>query len=106
MLRYARIATARVGLPIDSCQVVGTLVGDADWIDARCESKVNVLLRWSGMTISFQVIGSRRGKKRVVTPWFVNAVFLLRLLPVSMMDALAGFFGINHSMDHFIGRQK
>lgn len=50
--------------------------------------------------------GIIRGKKRVVLPWFVNAVFLLRLLPVAWMDALAGFFGINHSMDHFVGRTK
>lgn len=50
--------------------------------------------------------GIRRGKKRVVIPWFANAVFLLRLFPVTVMDALAGFFGINRSMDHFVGRQK
>lgn len=50
--------------------------------------------------------GIRRGKRRVVTPWFANTVFLMRLFPVTVMDALAEFFGINHSMDHFQGRQK
>jgi len=49
--------------------------------------------------------GIRRGKRRVVMPWFVHTVFLMRLFPIAVMDALAGFFGINHSMDHFQGRQ-
>jgi all-trans-retinol dehydrogenase (NAD+) len=48
----------------------------------------------------------RRGKRRLVLPWFANTVFLMRLFPVGFMDAVAGFFGINASMDHFVGRPK
>jgi all-trans-retinol dehydrogenase (NAD+) len=45
-----------------------------------------------------------RGKKRLTLPWFVYSVWLLRLFPVGFLDAMAGFFGINSSMDEFKGR--
>jgi len=48
----------------------------------------------------------RRNQQRVVMPWMVYTVPLLRLLPVSWFDALARFFGINVSMDEFIGRAE
>jgi len=47
-----------------------------------------------------------RRQKRVVLPWFVRTLFLLRPFPVGFFDAVAGFFGINHSMDHFTGRKS
>ncbi len=47
-----------------------------------------------------------RRKKRVIVPWFVRSIFLLRPFPVGFLDAVAGFFGINHSMDHFTGRKS
>jgi all-trans-retinol dehydrogenase (NAD+) len=46
-----------------------------------------------------------RGRKRLIMPRFVYSVFLLRLLPVGMMDAVADFFGMTRAMDHFTGRQ-
>ena len=45
------------------------------------------------------------GRSVLVEPWFVNTLSLLRLLPVKAMDLLADFFGINHGMDHFSGRE-
>ena len=45
-----------------------------------------------------------RGKKRLIMPRFVYSVFLLRLLPVAVMDAVADFFGMTRAMDHFTGR--
>jgi len=54
-----------------------------------------------------RILGAvKKGRRRLVLPWFAHSIFLLRLLPVSAMDAVAGFFGINHSMDHFVGRTK
>ena len=50
--------------------------------------------------------GISRGKRRIVLPWFVNTVFWMRIFPVGLFDAVTGFFGINHSMDHFTGREK
>ncbi len=47
-----------------------------------------------------------KGKKRLLMPPMVYTVYLLRLLPVSAFDAIANFFGINHSMDHFTGRKN
>jgi all-trans-retinol dehydrogenase (NAD+) len=45
-----------------------------------------------------------RGKKRLIMPRFVYSVFLLRLLPVTVMDLVADFFGMTRAMDHFTGR--
>jgi len=52
------------------------------------------------------VSGVLRGKRRIILPPFVYSVFLLRLFPVGFMDAVASFFGISRSMDHFVGRTK
>jgi all-trans-retinol dehydrogenase (NAD+) len=45
-----------------------------------------------------------RDKVRVVMPPLVYLVPAMRLLPVRMMDGLAGALGVNVSMDHFSGR--
>ncbi|MEL3905774.1 MAG: SDR family oxidoreductase [Treponema sp.] len=45
-------------------------------------------------------------KPLLVMPPFAKTLFLIRLFPVRLFDAIAGFFGINHSMDHFTGRAK
>lgn len=46
------------------------------------------------------------GKKRLIMPRFVYLIYILRLLPVGVMDALSDFFGINNAMDEFRGREK
>ena len=40
-------------------------------------------------------------KKRLITPWFVYTVFIVKALPISMFDWILSFFGINKSMDEF-----
>lgn len=45
-----------------------------------------------------------KGKKRLIMPRFVYTTYILRLLPVAVMDAVSGFFGVNRAMDHFRGR--
>lgn len=45
-----------------------------------------------------------RRTARVIMPRFVYSAYLLRLLPVSLLDLLADFFGISTAMDHFSGR--
>lgn len=46
------------------------------------------------------------GKKRLIMPRFVLAVFLIRVLPVAWFDALITFFGISRSMDDFEGHKR
>jgi all-trans-retinol dehydrogenase (NAD+) len=46
-----------------------------------------------------------RNRKRLIMPPFANSVLFLRIFPPGVMDALAGFFGINHAMDEFTGRE-
>jgi all-trans-retinol dehydrogenase (NAD+) len=45
-----------------------------------------------------------KDKKRLIMPRFVYTVFLLRILPVTIMDGIANFLGISHAMDDFKGR--
>jgi all-trans-retinol dehydrogenase (NAD+) len=43
-------------------------------------------------------------RRRLMMPAIVYVVPLLRILPVRLFDAVAGFLGINRSMEHFTGR--
>jgi len=45
-----------------------------------------------------------KNKKRLIMPRFVYSIYLLRLLPPTMMDGIADFFGISHAMDDFKGK--
>jgi short-subunit dehydrogenase len=45
-----------------------------------------------------------RGTRRVVLPWPVQMLPLLRVLPVGLFDWIANFLGVNASMDEFVGR--
>jgi len=44
------------------------------------------------------------GRSVLQLPWFVNSLALLRLMPAKALDWAADFFGINHGMDDFHGR--
>ena len=48
----------------------------------------------------------RRNKRRVVMPWSVHLLPLMRVLPIPLLDALAGMLGVNTSMDDFVGRDS
>ena len=45
-----------------------------------------------------------KNKRRLVMPRMVYSIFLMRLLPVSLMDGLLRFFGVSETMDDFTGR--
>ncbi|MCP3877740.1 MAG: short-chain dehydrogenase, partial [Sulfitobacter sp.] len=47
----------------------------------------------------------RRGRPRLIMPPLVFTVPLLRLLPVGIFDWVAGFLGVNVSMEDFKGRE-
>ena len=46
----------------------------------------------------------QRDRQELKMPFVVNLVPALKLLPVDLFDRLADFFGINASMDEFVGR--
>jgi len=46
----------------------------------------------------------QRNRRRLVMPWIVHFVPLLRTLPLGLFDWMADLLGINRSMDHFVGR--
>jgi all-trans-retinol dehydrogenase (NAD+) len=52
------------------------------------------------------VMAVLRNRQRLIMPRFVYFVFLLRFFSTGVMDALADFFGISHSMDNFTGRNN
>ncbi|MDR2758232.1 MAG: SDR family oxidoreductase [Spirochaetaceae bacterium] len=45
-------------------------------------------------------------KKQILLPWLIFSIYLLRLLPPGGFDFVVNFFGMNHSMDDFVGREK
>jgi all-trans-retinol dehydrogenase (NAD+) len=45
-------------------------------------------------------------KRRLIMPRLINSLFLLRLLPLGVFDMIADFFGINHAMDEFKGKNE
>lgn len=45
------------------------------------------------------------GKQRLILPPFATTALLVRALPVPIADAILDLFGINHTMDGFVGRQ-
>ena len=48
--------------------------------------------------------GIERGTQQIILPPFVRIVPLLRLFPPPVIDLVADVFGINHTMDDFVGR--
>ncbi len=46
------------------------------------------------------------GRKQLMLPPLVRVLPVLRVLPVAAFDALLDLFGINRSMDHFVGRGR
>jgi len=45
-----------------------------------------------------------RKKRRLIMPRFIYTIFPLRLLPFAGQDAFLDFFGVNKSMDEFVGK--
>ena len=46
------------------------------------------------------------GRQQLVLPPLARVVPALRVLPVRAFDVVMDLFGINHTMDHFIGRGR
>ncbi|HRA76410.1 MAG TPA: SDR family oxidoreductase [Propionicimonas sp.] len=46
------------------------------------------------------------GREQLVLPPLARVLPLLRVLPVPLFDRLVDLFGINHTMDHFVGRGR
>jgi len=46
----------------------------------------------------------QRDRRRLVMPWIVHFVPLLRTFPIGLFDWAAELLGINRSMDQFVGR--
>jgi all-trans-retinol dehydrogenase (NAD+) len=54
-----------------------------------------------------RILGAIEGNRaRLVMPRFVMTVPFVRLLPPTLFDAVLGFFGVNRSMDEFVGRAQ
>lgn len=52
-----------------------------------------------------RIMGAIAGNRaRLIMPRFVMTVPVVRVLPPFLFDAVLGFFGVNRSMDDFVGR--
>ena len=45
-----------------------------------------------------------RDRRTVILPPFIRLLPITRVLPVAMFDRLMDLFGVNQSMDEFVGR--
>ena len=48
----------------------------------------------------------RRNKPRLVMPWLVHLIPLMRIFPPILLDTVGGWLGINVAMDSFQGRSE
>jgi all-trans-retinol dehydrogenase (NAD+) len=48
----------------------------------------------------------RRNKPRLVMPWLVHLIPLMRIFPPMLLDTVGGWLGINVAMDSFQGRSE
>jgi len=56
-------------------------------------------------TVATRVIDSiERGREQLIMPWLARVMPATRILPGRGFDRVMDFFGINHTMDHFVGR--
>ena len=54
-----------------------------------------------------RILGAIEGNRsRLIMPRFVMTVPVIRVLPPFLFDAVLGFFGVNRSMDEFVGRAQ
>jgi all-trans-retinol dehydrogenase (NAD+) len=51
------------------------------------------------------VRGVLKNKPRLILPPLVVLIFLLRMFPVKLFDAVVDFLGVNKAMDKFVGRK-
>jgi all-trans-retinol dehydrogenase (NAD+) len=56
--------------------------------------------------VAGRILGAiQANRRRLVLPRFVMAVLLIRVLPLTLFDAVMRFFGVDRSMDEFSGRR-
>ncbi len=99
-----RVELHKIGTP-----VITTVVCPF-YVDTGMFSGVKTRFSWLLPILSQDYVVNRTvkaiesNKRRLIMPRMVYSVFLMRLLPVSLMDALMRFFGVSQSMDEFKGR--
>jgi all-trans-retinol dehydrogenase (NAD+) len=55
--------------------------------------------------VTRRILGAIEGnRRRLIMPRFVVTVLMIKALPASLFDAVLSFFGVNRSMDDFVGR--
>ncbi len=99
-----RVELHKIGTP-----VVTTVVCPY-YVDTGMFAGVKTRFAWLMPILSQDYVVQRMvgaiesNKRRLILPRMVYSVFLMRLLPVSLMDGLMRFFGVSKSMDDFTGR--
>jgi len=99
-----RLECKRLGLPIVTTVVCPFYIntGMFDGVETRFPWLLPILTPEYAVRRIVEAV--RRRKRRLIMPRFVYVVYPARLLPVGFFDRLVAFFGINTSMDAFVGR--
>ncbi|MCY7411527.1 MAG: SDR family oxidoreductase [Salinibacterium sp.] len=89
---------------------VGTLVVCPYYVDTGMFEGVGtkfprLLPILNEVTVAKRVIeGIENGREQLIMPWLVRVMPAVRILPGRGFDRVMDFFGINQTMDHFVGR--
>jgi len=99
-----RLELKRLGSPIQTTLVCPYFIDTGMFEGARTRFAWLLPILDADRVVQ-RILGAVEGNRaRLVMPRFVLSVLLARLLPPTVFDALLGFFGVNRSMDAFVGR--
>lgn len=99
-----RVELAKLGTPVTTTVVCPFYVDTGMFAGVKTRFSWLMPILPQDYVVKRMVNAIRRNHRRLIMPRMVYSVFLMRLLPVAVMDALMRFFGISQTMDDFKGR--
>ena len=101
-----RMECKRLGLPIHTTVVCPFYISTGMFEGVKTRFSWLLPIHTPAYAVRRIMEAIRKKKRRLIMPRFIYVAFPSRLLPVGAFDALLDFFGINKSMDDFVGRPE
>ncbi|MEM7082202.1 MAG: SDR family oxidoreductase [Pseudomonadota bacterium] len=99
-----RVELKKLGSPVMTTVVCPFYVDTGMFAGVKTRFSWLLPILSQNYVVERMVTAIEANKRRLIMPRMVYSVFLMRLLPVSAMDALMRFFGVSKTMDEFTGR--